>query len=254
MKKQLFATLAALWFLSGPCAAFSVPADSVADPVKTKKHDCCEDTTVTDHSSPYHKLVKEGGSKEVGLLTVRHIKDKWYFEVPDSLLGRLILAVTRFTSVPQDFKMLGGEEVNRSCLYFEQYNEKTLFLREYVQSSFAKKDDAIGQSLKQATIDPIVYKFDVIGRNPDTQDQLIEVTRLFLSDNKITSFSNNDRTQLGIGSVQSDRTFVDTVKTYPINVEIQTLRTYSMTDKFFDHRVTARCNIPFYRTAYISNT
>lgn len=229
MKKQLFATLAALWFLSGPCAAFSVPADSVADPVKTKKHDCCEDTTVADHSSPYHKLVKEGGSKEVGLLTVRHIKDKWYFEVPDSLLGRLILAVTRFTSVPQDFKMLGGEEVNRSCLYFEQYNEKTLFLREYVQSSFAKKDDAIGQSLKQATIDPIVYKFDVIGRNPDTQDQLIEVTRLFLSDNKITSFSNNDRTQLGIGSVQSDRTFVDTVKTYPINVEIQTLRTYSMT-------------------------
>lgn len=229
MKKQLFATLAALWFLSGPCAAFSVPADSVADPVKTKKHDCCEDTTVTDHSSPYHKLVKEGGSKEVGLLTVRHIKDKWYFEVPDSLLGRLILAVTRFTSVPQDFKMLGGEEVNRSCLYFEQYNENTLFLREYVQSSFAKKDDAIGQSLKQATIDPIVYKFDVIGRNPDTQDQLIEVTRLFLSDNKITSFSNNDRTQLGIGSVQSDRTFVDTVKTYPINVEIQTLRTYSMT-------------------------
>jgi hypothetical protein len=184
---------------------------------------------VADHSSPYHKLVKEGGSKEVGLLTVRHIKDKWYFEVPDSLLGRLILAVTRFTSVPQDFKMLGGEEVNRSCLYFEQYNEKTLFLREYVQSSFAKKDDAIGQSLKQATIDPIVYKFDVIGRNPDTQDQLIEVTRLFLSDNKITSFSNNDRTQLGIGSVQSDRTFVDTVKTYPINVEIQTLRTYSMT-------------------------
>lgn len=229
MKKQLFATLAALWFLSGPCAAFSVPADSVADPVKTKKHDCCEDTTVTDHSSPYHKLVKDGGSKEVGLLTVRHIKDKWYFEVPDSLLGRLILAVTRFTSVPQDFKMLGGEEVNRSCLYFEQYNEKTLFLREYVQSSFAKKDDAIGQSLKQATIDPIVYKFDVIGRNPDTQDQLIEVTRLFLSDNKITSFSSSDRTQLGIGSVQSDRTFVDTVKTYPINVEIQTLRTYSMT-------------------------
>ena len=229
MKKQLFATLAALWFLSGPCAAFSVPADSVADPVKTKKHDCCEDTTVADHSSPYHKLVKEGGSKEVGLLTVRHIKDKWYFEVPDSLLGRLILAVTRFTSVPQDFKMLGGEEVNRSCLYFEQYNEKTLFLREYVQSSFAKKDDAIGQSLKQATIDPIVYKFDVIGRNPDNQDQLIEVTRLFLSDNKITSFSSSDRTQLGIGSVQSDRTFVDTVKTYPINVEIQTLRTYSMT-------------------------
>ena len=199
------------------------------DSVTVKKHACCEDTTVVDHTSPYHKLIKEGGSMEDGLLCVRHIKDKWYIEVPDSMLGRLMLAVTRFTSVPQGFKMLSGEEVNRSCIYFEQYGEKTLFLREYVQSAFAKDNHTIGVALKQATVDPIVYKFDVIGRNPDTQAQLVEVTKLFLSDNKITSFSASDRTLLGIGTLQSDRTFIDTVKTYPINVEFQTLRTYGMT-------------------------
>ncbi len=48
-----------------------------------------------------------------GMFTVRHIKDNWYFEVPDTLLGRLLLAVTRFKAVPQGFKMLSGEEVNR---------------------------------------------------------------------------------------------------------------------------------------------
>ena len=50
-----------------------------------------------------------------------------------------------------------------------------------------------------------------------------------MSDNKVTSFTANDRTILGIGAVQADRTFIDTIKTYPINMEIQTLRTYAMT-------------------------
>ena len=37
------------------------------------------------------KLLKDGGSECEGMFTVRHIKDDWYFEVPDSLLGRLLL-------------------------------------------------------------------------------------------------------------------------------------------------------------------
>ena len=200
-----------------------------ADKAKAKKHECCEDSTVEDHTTPYHKVVKDGGSMREGMFTVRHIKDDWYFEVPDSLLGRMLLAVTRFTSVPQDFRMFGGEEVNRSAVYFEQYGEKALFLREYVQSVFAKPEDRIAISLKQATTDPIVYKFDVIGRNPTTNAQLINVTKWIMADNKVTSFTASDRTQLSLGAVQNDRTFIDTVKTYPINVEIQSLRTYGMT-------------------------
>ena len=200
--------------------------------VKKKKSDkidnCCNDSTVKDHKDPYHKVVKDGGSKRDGLMTVRHIKDDWYWEVPDELLGRMLLCVTRFTSVPQDFKMFSGEEVNRSAVYLEQYNDKTLFLREYVQSSFAKADDRIAISLKQSTVDPIIYKFEIIGRNPETKARLINVTKWIQSDNKVTSFSGSDRTQLGIGGLASDRSFIDSIKTYPINIEIQTLRTYSM--------------------------
>ena len=243
-------TLAALLLLCGQGTAFaftSLKADTVkTDTVKAdtichkmdsvkvekqvkKKHECCEDTTVEDHKDPYHKVVKEGGSMREGLFTVRHIKDDWYLEVPDELLGRMLLAVTRFTSVPQDFRMFSGEEVNRSAVYLEQYNEKTLFLREYVQSNFAKPEDRIAISLKQSTVDPIVYKFEVIGRNPTTKAQLINVTKWIMSDNKVTSFSNSDRTTLSIGGLQNDRSFIDSIKTYPINIEIQTLRTYGMT-------------------------
>lgn len=54
-----------------------------------------------DKPSSYEQLIKKGGSVQNGLFTVRHIENKWYFEVPDSVLGRLILAVTRLRAVPQ---------------------------------------------------------------------------------------------------------------------------------------------------------
>lgn len=225
MKKTFtgFLVLAALLPFTGLHAANIVCS---ADTVPTM--DCCVDTTVNSKDDPYLKIVKEGGSVREGLFAVRHIKDDWYLEVPDSLLGRMMLAVTRFTSVPQEFKMVTGEEVNRSAVYFEQYGKKTIFLREYVQSQYAKPEDRIAISLKQSTIDPIVWKFDVIGRNPETNAQLINVTKWLMGENKVTNFSSWDRTLVGIGSLQTDRTFIDTIKTYPINVEIASLRTYSM--------------------------
>lgn len=180
-------------------------------------------------TTPYEKLLKEGGSECEGMFTVRHIKDDWYFEVPDSLMGRLLLVVTRFKSVPQGFKMISGEEVNRSVVYWEQHNGKTLFLREYVQSQFARPGDKIAEALKQSTVDPVIGKFDVIGRNLETQAQLINVSKFLLGDNKTCGFTSSDRSILGIGSLVQDRTFMDTIKTYPINVEVTTLRTYNIT-------------------------
>lgn len=238
MKTTIRTTIiAALLTFAGQQAAFSFvhQADTTknchtnADSLVSKKPDCCADSTVTDHDSPYHKVVKEGGSVREGLFTVRHIKDNWYLEVPDSLLGRMLLAVTRFTGVPQDFRKFSGEEVNRSAIYLEQYGDKKLLLREYVQSSYANADDRIAISLKQSTVDPIVYKFDVIGRNPNTQAQLINITKWVMSDNKVTNLTSADRTNLSLGNVINERSFIDSIKTYPINIEIQALRTYAMT-------------------------
>jgi hypothetical protein len=89
----------------GQQIAFAVVNDSVCvAPAQTM--DCCVDSVPKDDKSPYAKLMKEGGSMREGLFTVRHIKADWYLEVPDSLVGRLMLAVTRFASVPQGFKLL----------------------------------------------------------------------------------------------------------------------------------------------------
>ena len=98
-------------FMTSQQYVFAIENDTIA-----VQSDCCVDSTAEKKESPYEKLIKEGGSIQKGLFTVRHIKDDWYLEVPDALLGRMLLAVTRFTSTPQGFKMFSGEEVNRSAI------------------------------------------------------------------------------------------------------------------------------------------
>ena len=177
--------------------------------------------------SAYEQLIKKKGSVQNGLFTVRHIDDQWYFEVPDSVIGRYLLAVTRFTAVPQSFGKFAGEAVNKQTVYFEQRDDKTMLLRAYVLSQEADPKSNISRTLKASTADPIVASFKVIGRNKETKAQLIDVTSLFSKENAVLSVSSNDSKQLKLGGLISDRTFIDTMKVYPINVEIATTRTYS---------------------------
>ena len=177
--------------------------------------------------SAYEQLIKKKGSVQNGLFTVRHIDDQWYFEVPDSVIGRYLLAVTRFTAVPQSFGKFAGEAVNKQTVYFEQRDAKTMLLRAYVLSQEADPKSNISRTLKASTANPIVASFKVIGHNKETKAQLIDVTSLFSKDNAVLSVSSNDSKQLKLGGLISDRTFIDTMKVYPINVEIATTRTYS---------------------------
>lgn len=177
----------------------------------------------------YDQLIKKPGSVREGIFTVRHIEDKWYFEIPDSIIGRYLLAVTRFTGVPQSFGKFSGEAVNQQTIYFEQRDAKNLVLRAYVLSQEADPDSRISKTLKASTVDPIIASFKVIGRNKTTKAQMIEVTPLFAKDNGVVSISANSAKELKLGALQADRTFVDTMKVYPINVEVATTRTYAST-------------------------
>lgn len=177
----------------------------------------------------YEELMKKKGTEHKGLFTVRHIEDKWYFEVPDSLLGRYFLCVTRYTSVPQDFGKFSGEEVNEATVYFEKRDYKTLLMRAYVLSQIANEKDNISKTLQASTTDPIVAAFKIIGKNKDKHMNLVEVTDVFLKDNKLMSTIQGGLGSPKLGGIQADRTFIDTMKVYPINIEVATTRTYAVT-------------------------
>ena len=203
--------------------------EEVADSLKTDSTSTGKKAPKKEEESPYKKLVKKGGSVQEGLFLLRHIEDKYYFEVPDSMLGRLMLCVSRFTAVPQNFGQFAGEEVNNCAFYLERRDTAQILMRQYVQSHIADKDDNIMRTLEQSTIDPIVEAFKIIGPNPESGDHLIEVTSLFKGGSTLTKLSSGLSTSLKLGALQSDRTYIDTIKVFPTNIEVQTTRTYGAT-------------------------
>ncbi|MCR5077094.1 MAG: zinc-dependent metalloprotease [Prevotella sp.] len=182
-----------------------------------------------EKTPPYEQLIKRKGSMQEGLFIVRHIDDKWYFEVPDSIIGRYLLAVTRFTAVPQGFGKFSGEEVGEQTVYFERRDDRTMLLRAYVLTQEADPGSRISRTLKASTADPIIASFKVIGRNKEKLTRMVDVTPLFMKDNNSMGLSSSAAKQLKLGGLQADRTFIDTMKVYPINVEIATTRTYAAT-------------------------
>ena len=248
INKQLSTCLLALWFATGVATAASKFNFTYQNRygITTVKDSTDEKTAAEqpkdgkakpddklgkgmEKELPYDQLIKKPGSVREGIFTVRHIEDKWYFEIPDSIIGRYLLAVTRFTGVPQSFGKFSGEAVNQQTIYFEQRDAKNLVLRAYVLSQEADPDSRISKTLKASTVDPIIASFKVIGRNKTTKAQMIEVTPLFAKDNGVVSISANSAKELKLGALQADRTFVDTMKVYPINVEVATTRTYAST-------------------------
>lgn len=230
-----FLTVAAGLMLTATVQAkpfYAVKADTlkkdttVTDTTKVEKEDVKSKAKKEPKETEYQKLIKKGGTVRDGLFRVRHIEDKYYFEVPDSMLGRYILCVTRFTAVPQNFGQFAGEEITHSTIYFEKRDTSQIMIRQYVLSHLADNGDNISRTLEQSTVNPIVQSFKVIGQNEEKDASLIEVTSLFNSDNNLMSFSNTDKTTLKVGGLMKDRTFIDTIKVFPTNIEVATTRTY----------------------------
>ncbi len=176
----------------------------------------------------YEELISKNDTVMEGMLSVRHIEDKYYFEIPDSLLGRHLLFLTRLSRTAQEVKQFAGFQVNEKTLYFEKHDNKTLYLRAYMLSQFADPEDNIAKALRDNTIDPVIESFKIIQGNPDSTKYLIDVTSFFRSDNKLVGVSSNAAKSTGLNGVMPDRSFINTMKAYPTNVEVASTRTYGV--------------------------
>ena len=227
MKKANLLLISICLCASAEASCLTLRADTLSKDTTTV------DTTKTEKKkvekkkeSEYEKLIKKGGFIQKGLFLMRHIDDKYYFEVPDSMLGRYILCVSRFTAVPQNFGKFSGEEITHCTIYFEKRDTVKLMMRQYVLSHLANSEDNISRTLEQSTIDPIIHSYKIIGRNKEDDASMIEVTDLFLGDNNLTRISGDSKSPIKLGGLMKDRSFIDTVKVFPTNIEIATSRTY----------------------------
>lgn len=176
----------------------------------------------------YDKVIAKGAVTRQGMFTVHLLDNKYYFEIPDSLYNRDILCVTRYIATPEQAGVYGGEKVNEQTLYFEKGPQNKIFVRINLFSTVAKDTaDAIYKAVQTASVKPIAAAFDVKTINPANGQVVIEVTDFFRKDNMIVSFPADVKSERKLGGFAEDRSFIQSIRTYPINVEVRSTKTFS---------------------------
>ncbi|MBR5670629.1 MAG: DUF5117 domain-containing protein, partial [Bacteroidales bacterium] len=160
------------------------------------------------------------------MVGVSHHENDWYFDVPDSLLGRRMLAVTRFTSITVGAGNYGGEEVNEKMIYWEKAPNGNLLLKADVLSIQADADQEIRKAVDVSSENPIVASFKPEKDAPEGVTR-IKANSLFEGDLQVFSLTPGDKRQFNLGGVKPDASFINSIRTYPINTEVTVTKTFS---------------------------
>ena len=83
------------------------------------------------------------------------------------------------------------------------------------------------QAVTNSNIQPIASSFEIRSVNPDNKALVIETTDFINGDNDILFFSLGAKSNLRLGGVQTDKSYIVQVNSYPMNTEIKTVKTYS---------------------------
>ena len=82
---------------------------------------------------PYAEVITSKAKTDRGLFTTHRVEDKYYFEIPDSLLNREILVVNRISKAPAGaragFLGYAGDQISDNVITFEKGPNNKIFLR-----------------------------------------------------------------------------------------------------------------------------
>ncbi len=174
---------------------------------------------------PYDKVITKDAKSDEGLFTVHELDDKYFYEIPDSLFNREMLMVTRIAKTASGLGFGGGKQ-NTQVLRWEK-NKKQVLLRVVSHSVVASDSLPVHEAVVNSNFEPILYAFPIKAFSKDSLNTVIEVTPLFSKDVKALGIPSFRRRQYKITRLDDSRSYVDKLKSYPLNIEARHIKTYN---------------------------
>ena len=174
----------------------------------------------------YSSLITKDAVSDRGLFDVHKIKDKYYFEINDSLIGREMLMVTRIAKTAAGIGFGGGKQ-NTQVLRWQKKDSKIL-LRVVSHNVVANDSLPVSEAVVNSNFEPILHSFKTLSYGENSS--IIDVTKLFTDDVKPLGFPQSRRKSYKISSLDSKRSFIESIKSYPINIEVRHVKTYRSSD------------------------
>lgn len=183
----------------------------------------------------YYNLMRHRQVLRKGLFSVHKVADNYYFEIPDSILGRDLLVVARIAQgaagVRPGYTGYAGDQIGSTIIRFEKGPGHKLFLRRITYEEQAgDTTDAMYHAVVRSNLQPLVAAFGIGAYSPNGKGSVIDVTSYINGDNDIFFFNASTRKSMRVGSLQSNMCYIQDISAYPMNVEIRTIKTYTQSN------------------------
>jgi len=215
MKKNFLLTFLLAFLISFPINA---QRPSKAD--KDKK----ENNKESLKPKSYKDIITKDAITDKGLFDIHKVKDKYYYEINDSLLGREMLMVTRISKTASGLGFGGGKQ-NTQVLRWHKKDENIL-LRVVSHNIVANDSLPISEAVVNSNFEPILFSFNIAAVSKDSLSSVIDVTKLFSEDVKSLGYPQSRRKIYKISSLDSKKSFIESLKSYPKNIESRHVKTY----------------------------
>ncbi len=163
-----------------------------------------------------------------GLFTVTKSGENWFFEIADSLVGRKFLTTTRFTATPANSGKFAGEQVNQQTVYWEVApTGDKLLLRADLLVNTSDSTQAINRAIVISNENPVIGAFKVESHKGGLYK--INVAKFFNDDNAAIGLPAYYKRMWGLSGMLGDQSFIESIKTFPLNTEVRTTKTFAST-------------------------
>lgn len=197
------------------------PKDSAA--VKTDTAKVKKDDKKKSLIKPYKEIITDKAVSDQGVFTVHKVDDKYYFEIPDAMLKKEFLLVTRLTKAAAGMRTgtsgYAGDQIGQQVIAFEKGPKDKILLRSISHVDYAKDSTSdMYNSVTRNNVQSIIKAFDVKAYGVKKNSTVIEVTDVLNSDNELTAFSVWSKDSYRVGAFQKDMSFVNFVKSFPTRI------------------------------------
>ena len=181
---------------------------------------------------PYDKVITDKAITRHGLFTVHKVDEKWYFEIPDSLFKREMIVTTRYSKIAGGGGVYAGEMENQQSIIWEKGPNKNVFLRVVTVISQADSTNEIYKAVTNSNLNPIAESFEIKAFSKDSSGVVIDVSDYFKGDNQPVSIGAFTKKRFNLSNQVGDRSYIQSINTFPINTEVRVVRTFNSTPSF----------------------
>ena len=182
----------------------------------------------TSKIKPYDEVITKNADTKKGVFFVHKVEDKYYFEVPDSLLERDMLIVSKISGYVENLSFGGAGSAAKSqqmVRFAKQGNQ--IILKHISTQNVASEDLPIYKSVKANNFSPVIAAFDILAINKDTTARVIDVTPLFTTDvTLLAALDDGQRKQFQVSRLDNTRSYVSQAKSFPKNMVVKHVLTY----------------------------